>query len=1322
MSGRFLNGCRVMSALLVVLFLTTPPSTAQELTGRIEGSVLDEQASVIPGAEVKAVHLGTNTAYNAVTSDRGRFVFPNLRLGNYRVETVMPGFQKAVVTGVQVEVGKATGLKITMIVGAPTEEVTVTADSAQAAVNTIDSELSSVVDNRRVLELPLDGRNASQLITLQAGVYYELNPDGQGDKLIVHGQRHRSLNITLDGVDTQDNFNRASSIMINQPLIALAAENVQEFKVVTGLSSAEYSRGGAQMSAVTRAGGNEYHGSVFFFHRNTVLNANDFFNNSAFPKVERPPLLRHQFGGRIGGPIIKNKTFFFFGYQQTRESRSIPVNRLVYTAEARNGVFRYLDDLRTTPENVAANPGLIRSVNLMECSGNVQGQLGRDCVDSRFNAANPASFDPLITGQIFGVIPLPNNFDLGDGLNTGGFRFNSKAVTAEHLPSFRLDHIFNDKHAFYGTLNYIDREIDGDFINGREPVFPALPALGARVTHSKGFSATLTSTLTNTFINETRVGGLVRGENAFLINQPFPTPFTVDLNTVTDVYSPGNGDDVRDNDTYHLRDTFSWIRGTHQFKAGVEWRHRRVHTYSFDEAEPFGEIDLDDNDFPPGFSEGNLRALSGGTDIESSDYETARDLMNNLVGAISEVETRYNVASLTSGFLANQPERRIYQNREFDAFFNDTWQIRPDFTLNLGLRWEYATVPYETQGLALVPLGGVSAVFGPSGPGGFFNPGTFNGTACDPLNNLPMERSTSNATNLINACTTRFFPGTSTNGLPLWNDDYNNLGPVVGFAWDPFGNGKTSVRAGFRISYMQDHFNIVDGNLDDNEGLRVDQDCVPADGECINNPLYLRDIQANAPPIAAAPAFQLPSFRSILDSSTNDFRTYDENLSTPYYEEWTFSLQREIFPNTGLEIRYVGNHGVKLRRVADFNEINLFARDPVTGMSFLDSFLIAQANLACNRSEGFGDRYDDGTGATCLVSNPLMAALIGGEASRLRGRGALVDALDFNSPGQFVHRLTQVETSRPMSGQSRMRGGSFWGAVLEGRFPLNFFQANPFVASSRAMVNDGYSKYHGLEIELNRRFSDGLAVQANYTFQKALADFDGDQNTLINDTRPSSVLNSSYTNQQFMPQHVFNANWIYELPFGEGRRYTVGSPFFNKFFGGWQFGGLVNWRSGRPLSITSGIGTFHRNAVSDENTVNLSQNLTRGQLQDLTGRRTISGGVFWFDPCLSAQLNSQCSDPNAVQGLFQLPDSGRLGELGQSVFFGPRRFTLDFNLSKRTRIAEQTEIEFRWEVFNAFNNTNFQIPATNIFSASFGQVTRTVTNPRVMQFALKVNF
>ncbi len=631
-------------------------------------------------------------------------------------------------------------------------------------------------------------------------------------------------------------------------------------------------------------------------------------------------------------------------------------------------------------------------------------------------------------------------------------------------------------------------------------------------------------------------------------------------------------------------------------------------------------------------------------------------------------------------------------------------------------------MPYEVNGLALAPEGGLDAVFGVSGRSGFFNPGTFAGTSCDSLSGLPRAKTTANAVGLIRDCATRYLPATSSNGRPLWNDDLNNFGPVVSIAWDPFGDGKTSVRSGFRVSYIQDHFSLVGLNLDDNEGLEVRQSCVTSDGECLSNPRLLRDVMnGGSPPLPPTPAFQLPAARSILDSSTIDFRTFDQNLRTDYYAEWTLGISREIFENWALEVRYIGNRGIKLKRAANYNEINVDAQDPVTGQTFRDAFVRAQHNLDCNRGSGGGSTFLDSTGVDCIQPNPLMAALVANDAGRLGSRSSLTTALERNETGQLVHRLTQGEFSRPGSRQGRIRGGSFWGQVLDGRFPANFFQVNPFVADARVLVNDSSSNYNALEVEVRRRFAGGFSFQSSYTFGRAIADFDGDENSLLNAVRPSSVRYPRSTRGEFVPRHLFKTNWIYELPIGPGKAFLNQKGAAGRIVGGWQFGGIVNWRGGRPLTFISRVGTFHRNAVSILNTVNLTENLDAGELRDLTGRRDVGGGVFWIDPCTSSFLGGSCTS-GSPEGLLELPEPGELGRLGTGLLFGPRRFLFDFSLAKRTHVGEHAEVEFRWEVFNAFNNVNFHTPQFDVTNSNFGQITQTVSEPRVMQFALKVNF
>ncbi|MEE9183851.1 MAG: TonB-dependent receptor, partial [Acidimicrobiia bacterium] len=1237
------------------------------------------------------------------------------------------GFGRGVVTDVRVEVGGTASVNITLEVGALEVETVVTADTAQQIINTVDAELSIVVDDKRVLELPLNGRNASELALLQAGVYYETTATGEGNKLIIHGQRHSSLNITLDGLDTQDNFNRASSIMINQPLIALSAENVQEFKVSTGNTSAEYSRGGAHISAVTRSGSNDWHGSLFYFHRNDVFSANDFFNNAV--GQETPKRIRHQFGGRIGGPIVKDKTFFFFGYQQTRDTRGIPVNRTVWSAKARQGIFQFLDGTETNPANVLSGAFPVFEIDLLRCDPTADS--ADECLEDRFLIADPIvaldpafgydriTLDPLVA-QIIAAMPLPNDPTRGDGLNTQGFRFNSVSKTFEHLPAFRLDHVFSPKHSFYATFNYTDRNIVGDFVNGRERIWPSLDVLGTRTTLSKAFGAGLTSTFSPTMVNQFR-WGVVAGENAFNRQQPFDTPFTLDFDDISDPYNPGGASGTaRDNETWHLRDTVSWVRGKHQFKFGGEWRHRYVNNRNHLGTEAWGEIDFNDSDFRPGWRESNIlaRATSasgtGAGNMTSDEVNDGEELNNNLIGAIGDIEARFNVTDVTSGFVPLAGEIRTWESEEFDFFFNDTWQVSPRLTLTMGLRWEYASIPDETNGLILLPQFGEDAVFGVSGQQGFFNPGTLAGTPCPSLGALPITPNEANVLALIDECAIRNELAGGSTGIKLWEDDYNNLGPVLSLAWDPWGDGKTAIRAGYRISYYQDAFAMVEDHVDDNEGLKVFGNCEPSDPNLpcqnvdpdVDLAALLRNI--TAAPLPPTPTFALPAGPpqvTFLNSTSQDFRTFVKGLETPYYQEWNLSVSRELWGNTAFEVRYVGNRGLKLRRAKDFNEVNVHAFDPVTGMTFVEAFEIAQINLACNRLQDGVDDFSE-RGNACNVPNPLMNDLIAGDPSRLDDRGDMIDALDTNGTADFIHEFLYSETSRPDSGLStseRMRGGSFWGQVLNGRFPINFFNANPFVASSRRMTNDGFSTYHALEIEARRRLSQGLMFQANYTFGKALSDFDGDSNTLVNDTRASSAINPRYSTSQIMPRHQFNANWVWELPIGQGRALIPESAAARKLLGGWQLGGIIRMRSGRPISITSNVGTFHRQAIADDNTVNLAQGLSNEDLRNLTGLQTISGALFWIDPTTSrVVVSGDCVDPAGASALFQCPRPGELGTLGHTPIYGPSRFTLDFNLAKRTQITETVDLEFRWEVFNATNTPNFNIPTLNIASESFG--------------------
>ncbi|MEE9183499.1 MAG: hypothetical protein V3U39_03345, partial [Acidimicrobiia bacterium] len=605
------------------------------------------------------------------------------------------------------------------------------------------------------------------------------------------------------------------------------------------------------------------------------------------------------------------------------------------------------------------------------------------------------------------------------------------------------------------------------------------------------------------------------------------------------------------------------------------------------------------------------------------------------------------------------------------------------------------------------------------------NPGVLAGSPCT----VPTIASPTEAEirAFVLSCATRNIPGGSKNGIPFWEDDLDNFAPVVSLAWDPWGDGKTSIRAGYRLSYFQDPLSIMRGNVDDNEGLRINQDCEWDQDNCLAgaaSPQFMRDgfLTNTAPP------FVLPTVRTHYDSTTIDFRTYDPKLKTPYYTEWSVGISREFARNWAVEARFVANNGLKLRRIMDFNEPNIFAFDPNTGMTFLESFQIAQANQACNaltesgsRAQSFRDRGNAGDplcqalpNAALLGPNDLMEVLLQANTSTSTGGGgwrdnSLAERVEYGEAAAFIHRLNHVESS---SGEGR--GGAFMAAVLRDDLPLNFFQANPFVASARMMVNNSFSRYRALEVEVRRRFANGFTFEANYNFGRALADYDGDANQLLNEDR-ITIRDLRYEYGDIMPRQQFNANWIYELPFGARKPFALENAVARKLLEGWQFGGIVRWRSGRPLNIRSGRGSFTRRGLNDSNRADLAQPMSSSELHDLTGAQTLStgpfsSGVFWFDPSLAGSL-------------FVFPPAGRAGNLRSSAIFGPSRLIADINFTKRTFVTETVNVEFRWEIFNVLNHTNFNVPVTNdILHNEFGQIRSTITNPRLMQLALKINF
>ena len=1264
----------LMTSMLLLLSIW---ASGQTLRGRIEGNVKDPQQQAVPNVKITITNAGTGETANLVSNSEGGFVLNEVKPGVYKITAEAPGFKKTSIEGISVQVGTVSGVTVQLDIGAVSEEVNVSADDAQVTINNSNSEVGEVVDRQRILDLPLDGRNPFELATLNAGVQTKSGADGEVSSFSINGNRTVANNLTVDGVNASDNFLKTPA-NITLGVIPVSVESVAEFRVTTSLPSAEFGRGSAQINAVTASGTNKFRGSVFNFHRNTVFNANTFFNNSTIldtgDNVPREPLIRNQFGGRLGGPILKDKAFFFFSYEGKRESRGLSRNRLVYTSQALQGVFRYIKGLPTTPTN-AANATVTAPAGTGTAStqsgtcgatgagGRTTVPVGTICVQNVLGIPSTARFgqpiDPTVK-SFMSIMPLPNNFQIGDGLNTGGFRFNSKVISPTDQFSTRIDYRFNDRHAFEATYNYGDIMFNGDYINEGEPSYPN-STFRTRNTVGRGMTGTFRSVLSSSLINEARFGAQL-STLTFGNTADYARGFQIDLANVFDSEndSIGSGRNLR---VLQGTDNLTWIKGNHTFKMGIEVRNPWVRRYSFAGTLPLVDFSTDN---ATGFSQANN--FGGST---ATDYLNGRILANTITGAIGSVTQVFNATSPTSGFVPGAPEVRSYSNWETNLYLQDAWRFRPNLSLNLGVRYEYNTAPREANNLGLLPVGGSAALYGISGDGNIFNPGVLNGTSQTILD----------------------FPR---NGK-LYNPDKNNFAPVIGVAWDPFKTGKMSLRGGYRISYFQGSFNTIDGTLDDNEGLIVTTTRAVNTG-------YIRDGIGTTP----TPVVSIPSVQSIQTNSTVDIRAFNENLKSPYLHDFNFGVQYEILKGTSLEVRYVGNRGRKLYRGYDVNEVNIFAKDPKTGQTILDAFKIAQNNLTISRNLGGGDNFRYNAAFAGSQQNPLMEVLFFGRTAEFTNSN-YITRLDQGRAGDFADYVSRV---RLISG---VRGAPFFDAVTRGDLPINFIRANPNVRGAQYFDNGSVSSYDSLQIEFTRRLTGGLRFQASYTFAKGLSDFIGS----TGDTNSFLTLRDTHREySQFNNTHQFLANAIYQLPFGRGKKFLKKQRgIIGGLIGGWQIGGIAKYSSGDPLSLLSGRGTYNRDDRSASNTVDVLGGLDRSQIQALTGIQRTSTGIIYISPNLAPGSTASTSEVK-----FLNPQPGTVGAIGLSSIFGPTFFNFDFSTIKRTRITETMNVEFRAEMFNAFNNVNFDNPVTGINSANFGRITGIVGKPRLMQFALRLNF
>ena len=1296
----FFRSRAVFLPLWLIILLFASQLSAQT-DAAVSGTVTDPSGAHITGAAVTALNVDTGVASGANTNSAGVYAFPALAPGKYRLTAEHAGFSKEVIDNLDLAVGAQLAVNMGLTLGQVSETVEVTATVTE--VNASSATVGNVVESRRILDLPLVGRSAYDLLATQPGIVTGTN------NVNINGSQTGAVNYTTNGINTQDNLlNGAFSTNVAN---AVDVDRVQEFRVVTSPADAEYGRGSGQVQLITRGGTNQFRGSAWEEFRNTDLNANDWFNNAAgvnpitgLQQDPRNVLVRNQFGLRFGGPVIlpkyhgRNRTFFNGLWEEDHQNQRTAVNRLVYTPSALAGNFRFF------PGAVNANATAI--VPVVNTSGQpiapatATGPLQTISVFGR----DPNRLVPDTTGIIskyLSPMPLPNNYLVGDGLNTAGYSWAVPVITDFQLFEGRVDHIFNEKHRIALTLTH---QSNYSLNVAAQQPFPTSP-VGLAPTETTQYSAAITSAFRPNLLNEFRFGVFRPRTVAFADYDPGAGPtgvkgqallpaangvpyYLATTSNITDPISSATTSN-RITQNWEYGDDITWIKGHHSFKGGVSVRFIGSEGYDTVGVTPSATIGAG--------STVGVQGINTVTGI-GSNATTAQNLLLDLTGSISSATATLNSPGGTNPvFIPGETRYSDLLTREYSGYFKDDFKVTPSLTLNLGVRYEWYGVPYDGQGRAVGLVGGGAGVFGISGTNlsSLFQPGLMNGSLTQ--------------VELIG-------PGTAHPNTQLYNNDNNNFGPAIGVAWSlpagrwswlTGGKDKTVIRAGYGISYVRDQIYLAHmSNSYQPNGLATiatEQSTTLLNVENISMPITTAQAPLSTEPLNGTRQQAVYSFQN--------------NLVNPYVQNYNFSIQRAINENTSFSLAYVGSTGNKLIRAYDVNEINILS----------NGFLQAYQTVQQGGDSPLMDQLVAPLGLTSATmrTSPVYGAVFASYFAN-------------NNPAGLAGVLNG----------SAIAGGVGGGLLQKAGLPANFFVVNPqfspfpFGSSADAfggaytVDNSGHSTYNSLQIQFNRRFSHGLSLQSSYVWSKAIGDSNaGESATYFQDYR--TLRNESLDKQVLAFNHagVFKANSIYELPFGRGKLGGNAKGLVKKVIGDWQVGGIFTAYTGAPITFTgdNGLNSSFANGTF------LSTATQVGKLP--TGAVSYVGnGVTYFngltqivDPSvanittlgnLRALSTLKATADSSGNPILVNAQPGQLGALGFGTANGPGAWRLDVNLIKRIKINERFTFQIGATGENVMNHEVFGAPTVSISSASFGKITSTATGftPRILVIQARLNF
>lgn len=1249
----------------LTLCLFAAVALAQSNRGNIVGSVSDP-SGIIQGATIVVTSNDTGKEVTVVTGDNGTFAVPQLDVGTYTVKITATGHKTFTATDLKIDAGKDYTLNATLEVGNISENVTVVAGAD--IINSSDAQLNNTVSQRQIVELPLNGRNPLTLVLLQPGT-----SSNSSQATVINGQRSSFTNITRDGINVQDNFIRANAVdfVPDRPNV----DDTGEFTIVTQNAGAEAGYGSSQVQLVTPRGSNDFHGAAYLYNRASHFAANSYFNNLS--GVARPFLNRNQYGGKVGGPILKNKVFFFGAYEGFRLRQSTTVNRTILLPAARTGTFTYRD-----------TNNVVRTANIFTLAAALAG-------------GPPAGIDPVIAGRIIAGLPAAgNNTTLGDQLNTTGLTFSRANNQNRDAYTTRFDWDISSRQSIRGTYAYKKEYLMRNDVEAQQGgtacCYGPSPG-GFQDAHtpflSIGWHWSPTSSLTNEV-----VAGYQKSDPTFGTLEAAPAFYIV----APLINNPETGFQAQGRDTVILnaQDNAVWTRGAHSFRFGAQFQGFRI--------KPFGPGAFG-APFIPAYSigGGSTPSFSGGTtgtfntaagcitagvgagnNCASDTFIGTANSLLALLGGLYGSGTQTFTAAAKTGSLAAVPPARELDYENYSGYIADQWRISPRLTLNFGLRYDLFSPIREKNGLMLEPVMAGRDI----------------------------------RTTILDPNGTYDFVGVNGNGgFNFFKWDKNNFGPVASFAWAPSfknkwmnslfpGEGRTVLRGGYRRSYVNDEFaRAADNALIGNAGLTSS---LTTTGNFRNATL----------PAFAAPAIVVPRTYAANNAQAANFGTVfaiDPNLQVPGTHEFNIGIERELGWQTAMEVRFVHGQSKNLVRGLDLNQVRIFdngfladfnrARNNIAlyGNGQVNC-VVAVATPACQPLQllnkapfnnsvfgnpfGFSNTINPiragdagqlafvylstfGVGNTVLLNNPntgvadllTNAARYNYNALQTEIRRRFSGGLTFQANYTFQKTLTDA----PGTGQTRFEplidnalGGNYEYGIADFDttqvFNVNAIYELPFGKGKRWGGNAG---------QWLDRLIGGWQMTSIMRIDSAAPFTIGDSRGTLNRAGRSGRMTA---NTSLSKAQVRALVGTFKTPCGI---YYINPKVINLDLAQCQLG-LIRPRA---AGTTAGVASLG--------------------YDPLTGPKTFDGQVFF----------------NVAPG--------QVGSMEHNFLHGPMYFNWDASIIKNIKITERVRFQMRGEAFNVLNRSSFTVSQYQaINSSTFGRSSATYPSLRVLQFVGRIEF